>query len=66
MGPTLDGIGKLRDRTYLLEAIVHPNKAYAEGFKPAEGGLSAMPEGLADLLTPLELRDIIEFLSSLR
>jgi quinoprotein glucose dehydrogenase len=66
VGPTLDGIGKLRDRTYLLEALVYPNKAYAEGFKPAEGGLSAMPEGLADLLTPIELRDIIEFLSTLR
>jgi hypothetical protein len=25
-----------------------------------------MPEGLADLLTPLELRDLLEFLASLR
>ncbi len=66
VGPALDGIGKLRDRNYLLEAIVYPNKAYAEGYKPAEGGLSAMPEGLADLLTPLELRDLLEFLASLR
>jgi quinoprotein glucose dehydrogenase len=66
VGPALDGIGKLRDRTYLLEALVYPNKAYAEGYKPAEGGLSAMPEGLADLLTPLELRDLLEFLASLR
>jgi cytochrome c2 len=66
VGPALDGIGKLRDRPYLLESIVYPNKAYAEGFKPAEGGLSAMPEGLADLLTPIELRDLIEFLASLR
>lgn len=66
VGPALDGIGRLRDRTYLLEAIVQPNKAYAEGFKPPEGGLSAMPEGLADLLTPLELRDLLEFLATLR
>ena len=66
VGPALDGIGKLRDRPYLLESIGYPNKAYAEGFKPAEGGLSAMPEGLADLLTPIELRDVIEFLASLR
>jgi hypothetical protein len=25
-----------------------------------------MPEGLADLLTPLELRDLLEFLAGLR
>ncbi len=31
-----------------------------------EPGLSAMPEGLADLLTPFELRDLIEFMASLK
>jgi quinoprotein glucose dehydrogenase len=31
-----------------------------------EPGLSAMPEGLAELLTPFELRDLIEYLASLR
>ncbi|HRI16167.1 MAG TPA: PQQ-dependent sugar dehydrogenase [Verrucomicrobiota bacterium] len=31
-----------------------------------EPGLSAMPEGLAELLTPFELRDLVEYLASLR
>jgi quinoprotein glucose dehydrogenase len=66
VGPALDGISKTRDRAYLLESIVHPNKEFAEGYKPADGGLSAMPEGLADLLSPFEMRDLIEFLASLR
>lgn len=66
VGPALDGIAKIRDRAYLLESIVHPNKDFAEGYKPADGGLSAMPEGLADLLTPFEMRDLIEFLAGLK
>ncbi|MFK7769173.1 MAG: PVC-type heme-binding CxxCH protein [Mariniblastus sp.] len=32
VGPELSGIGLTRDRQYLLEAIVHPNKVIAEGF----------------------------------
>lgn len=31
-----------------------------------ERGPSAMPEGLADLLTPFELRDLVEYLASLK
>jgi quinoprotein glucose dehydrogenase len=31
-----------------------------------ERGLSAMPEGLAEQLTPFELRDLVEYLSSLK
>ena len=31
-----------------------------------ERGLSAMPEGLAEQLTPFELRDVVEYLSSLK
>jgi len=65
VGPKLDGLGA-RDRLFLLESIVDPNKSYAEGFAPPEGGLSAMPEGLGELLTPLEMRDLIEWLTSLR
>ncbi len=66
VGPALDGIGRQRDRAYLLQSILHPNAAYAEGYRPAEGGLSAMPEGLGDLLSDAELRDVIEFLASLK
>jgi len=29
-------------------------------------GLSAMPDGLADLLSPRELRDLVEYLSGLK
>jgi hypothetical protein len=66
VGPALDGIGARKDRGYLVESIVSPNRAYAEGYRPPQGGISAMPEGLADLLTPLELRDVVEFLATLR
>lgn len=33
VGPVLSAIGKEKDRNYLLEAIVVPNKAMAKGFK---------------------------------
>jgi quinoprotein glucose dehydrogenase len=33
VGPELNGIGAKKDRTYLLEAIVLPNKQIAEGFE---------------------------------
>jgi quinoprotein glucose dehydrogenase len=32
-GPTLEGIGKVKSREYLLEAIVNPNAAFAEGYE---------------------------------
>jgi quinoprotein glucose dehydrogenase len=32
VGPDLSGIGLKRDRKYLMESIVHPNKEIAEGF----------------------------------
>ena len=32
VGPNLSAIGKTKDRQYLLESIVHPNKVVAEGY----------------------------------
>jgi quinoprotein glucose dehydrogenase len=32
VGPELSSIGKTKDRQYLLESIVHPNKVVAEGY----------------------------------
>ena len=32
VGPDLSAIGKTKDRQYLLESIVHPNKVVAEGY----------------------------------
>ncbi len=32
VGPDLSSIGLTKDRTYLLESIVHPNKVISEGF----------------------------------
>ncbi len=108
VGPELSGIGALKDRNYILESIVDPNKQIAQGFESvvlatsdgkvitgvfrgeddkevrlmtAEGkpvtvpkdaieerkrGPSAMPADLAPKLTKAELRDLVEFLASLK
>ena len=106
-GPNLSGIGAARTREYLLESVLYPSQAVAEGFEtivldlgdgvsvggilkedsaervvlisPEEGemefspaeikgrskGPSAMPEYIKDLLSPWELRDLVEYLASL-
>lgn len=106
VGPELTAIGSAKDRDYILEALVLPNKMIAAGFenllvttkdgtsyagilkaesptdltlnsaedglmtikksevKSRERGLSAMPEGLATILSKRELRDVIEFLAT--
>ncbi len=108
VGPELTGIASKHPRTYLLESIVAPNAAIAQGFESvvvaksdgqvvagvfksedektlrimtAEAklleipkseieernrGASAMPEDLHKKLTRSELRDVVEFLSSLK
>lgn len=108
VGPDLAGIGARRDRQYLLESIVFPNKHLAEGYesvnvelksgtvyagavkreteselelnspedglvkinkaeiKSREKGLSGMPEELRQVLTKHDLRDLVEFLATLK
>lgn len=108
VGPALDTLAIRKDRQYLLESIVEPNKAIAQGYETvvislkngktvtgvlrasaggkmtlvtAEGtemtipaadieehdrGPSAMPADLVNKLTRRELRDLVEFLASLK
>jgi quinoprotein glucose dehydrogenase len=109
VGPNLAGLASRATREYILEALVHPNKAIAPGFdsvtvnlKDGRGfagilkaetaeelsifsiednelvkvktadiaqrakGLSGMPEGLAQMLSKPDLRDLVEFLGSLK
>lgn len=108
VGPELTGLIRQRDRAYLLQSIVQPNAAIAEGFenvlvtlkndtayagviksetdaeleinspedglikvkkadiKSREKGLSGMPEGFADQLSRQDLRNLVEFLASLK
>lgn len=107
-GPKLDGIAGRVTREHLLESVVFPNKAIAEGFatvlvklkngqeaagvvkkddaaelvllspedgfvtlkksdiEKVESGLSGMPEGMGGLLSLGELRDVVEFLGTLK
>jgi quinoprotein glucose dehydrogenase len=108
VGADLSAIGSQKDRQYLLEAIVFPNKEVAPGFEsvvvslkngtvyagvlksetndelvinsPEDGvvtvkksdiqardkGLSAMPEGMGQILSKNDLRDLVEFLAGLK
>ena len=108
VGPALDGLGGKKDARYLLESILEPSKAIAEGFQTvvveltngktltgvlrgedgdhlklvtAEGmelripkkeieqrssGPSAMPADLAKKMSRRELRDVVEYLKSLK
>jgi quinoprotein glucose dehydrogenase len=108
VGPDLSHVGSQKDRQYLLESIVLPNKQIAQGFdsvtvvtkdgdvqagvlksetptelilNSADNGLvtvkkdnirtrraalSPMPEGLGQILPKQDLRNLVEFLSSLK
>jgi quinoprotein glucose dehydrogenase len=108
VGADLSTIGAQKDRPYLLEAIVFPNKEVAAGFEsvmvslkngtvyagvlksetndelvinsPEDGvvtvkkndiqardkGLSAMPEGMGQILSKQDLRNLVEFLAGLK
>jgi len=109
VGPELTGIGKTKDRAYLLQSIVDPNAVIAPGFENvlltlADGRMlvgllnvedaqeltiaslvdgkrekvrkdlvkarisvpSAMPAGLAEVLGPRALRDLLEYLATVK
>jgi quinoprotein glucose dehydrogenase len=108
VGPDLGHVGAGKQRDYLLESIVYPNKQIAAGFdsllvtmnngtiyagllksetpdeielnSPEDGllklkkadikerqrGLSAMPEEFRQVLSKQDLRNLVEFLSSLK
>jgi len=59
--PPLDGVGARLSRADLLRSLVDPNAAIAEGYTAP----SAMPD-MTTLLSPREVRDVVEFLSTLR
>ena len=108
VGPDLSHVGAQKDRQYLLESVVLPNKDIAQGFEsvlvtlkggtsyagvlksdsanelvinsPEDGlvtvkksdiqsrdkGLSPMPEGMGQVLSRQDLRNLVEFLSGLK
>jgi quinoprotein glucose dehydrogenase len=108
VGPELTGVGGRHPRNYLLESIVAPNQAIAQGFESVivarndgtvvtgvfkaedekalrlmtaearlievpkadieerKRGASAMPDDLHKKLTKAELRDLVEFLATLK
>ncbi len=60
-GPNLHGVADRGDRLFLLESLVNPNAKVTKGF----GEISAMPPvGL--LMEKHEIRDLVEFLSTLK
>jgi quinoprotein glucose dehydrogenase len=63
VGPALDRIGH-KPPAELLQALREPSAVIAEGWP--QGAPSAMPSGLDALLSPLELRDLLAYLRSLR
>lgn len=108
VGPDLSGVGREKNREYLLESIVDPNKQIAKGFETAvlalasgkvyagivksedeekvrlqlpDGqiipidkseiedratGKSGMPEDIVKKLSKSDIRDLVEYLSSLK
>jgi quinoprotein glucose dehydrogenase len=64
VGPPLGQIGALLTREQLLEALVEPSARIAPGFG-APGAPSAMPP-MGHILSRRELRDVVEYLSTLK
>ncbi len=61
VGPDMQGVGSRYDRQYLLESLIDPSKAIGEGY---QGPVSIMPP-MDALLEPGEIRDLVEYLSTL-
>jgi mono/diheme cytochrome c family protein len=61
VGPNLANIGAQLTREQLVESLVDPNARVAPGY----GTVSAMPP-MGHILTRREMRDVVEFLSSLK
>jgi quinoprotein glucose dehydrogenase len=59
--PSLAGVGSRHDRRGLVASLVDPNASVAEGFGP----VSAMP-AMGTMLTPAEVRDVVEYLATLK
>jgi mono/diheme cytochrome c family protein len=59
--PSLAGVGSRHDRRGLVASLVEPNASVAEGFGP----VSAMP-AMGTMLTPAEMRDVVEYLATLK
>jgi putative heme-binding domain-containing protein len=61
VGPRLLGVGSRLTRPQLLQALVDPNARIAPGFHAP----SAMPP-MGALLSKREIRDVVEYLSTLK
>jgi quinoprotein glucose dehydrogenase len=59
--PGLAGVANRYDRKGLLASLIDPNASVAPGFGP----VSAMP-AMGTVLTPREVRDVVEYLSTLK
>ncbi len=71
VGPNLSGTGLNMNRSELLESLVAPSVKIASGFELYDDAgklhpISVMPQNIGVLLTPREIRDLVEYLASLR
>ncbi|MFT5199165.1 MAG: quinoprotein glucose dehydrogenase [Planctomycetota bacterium] len=71
VGPELSGVGGHLDRSELLAALVLPAAKIASGFELYNDAgellpISVMPPNLGTVLSPREIRDLVEYLSTLR
>jgi len=62
IGPALDGIGGRKEADYLLQSLIEPGAAIAEGYP---GEFSPMPP-MNLLLTDQEITDVLEYLKTLK